>query len=82
MHEVNCNHVSVIIRFFDNPFVSRVKRRVAIRIVRFWRSTGLVFFQGEPLPRVGNLVGLPSLMPRQAGNRAPRNSETDEDDDS
>ena len=36
----------------------------------------------ELLPRAAGLVGLPSLMPRQAGTHAPRNSKTDEDDDS
>lgn len=25
--------------FFENPLVSHVKRRMCIRIVRFWRST-------------------------------------------
>ena len=28
--------------FFENAQVSRVKRRICIRIVRFWRSTWLV----------------------------------------
>ena len=38
--------------FFENAFVSRVNRRMPIRIVRFWRSTKLVLmWRGSGLPR-------------------------------
>ena len=40
VHEVQRNRVTVVLQLLaENPFVSRVKRRMDMRIVRFWRST-------------------------------------------
>ena len=52
VHEVNRNHRGMILDFLGEPLVRRVKRRIPIRIVRFWRSTKLVltcFGSGSPL---------------------------------
>jgi len=35
MHEMQCDGVRVILNLFENPSVSRVKRRMCILIVRF-----------------------------------------------
>jgi hypothetical protein len=37
--EVQSHGVDVVLDLFEKPLVSRVKRRMCIRIVRFWRST-------------------------------------------
>ena len=39
VHEVQGDGAMWFSSFFQNPFVSRVNRRMCIRIVRFWRST-------------------------------------------
>jgi hypothetical protein len=40
--------------FFERAFVNRVKRRICILIVKFWRSTWLVqIFAGSGLPMTG-----------------------------
>jgi hypothetical protein len=42
--------------FLENPLVSRVKRRIATRMVRFWRSMNDVDMAhrcGSPLIRIG-----------------------------
>ena len=39
MHEMQGNGVFKVLIFLLNPLVSRVKRRIPIRMVRFWRST-------------------------------------------
>jgi hypothetical protein len=39
VHEMQRNVVSVILSFFENALVSRVNRRIDIRIVVFCRST-------------------------------------------
>lgn len=41
-HEVQRNRVRVVINFLEKALVSRAKRRIFIRIVRFCRSTKLV----------------------------------------
>jgi hypothetical protein len=41
----------VIFKFLLNPFVSRVKRRIPIRIERFWRSTNdVLMWSGSGFP--------------------------------
>jgi hypothetical protein len=39
VHEVQRDGMSVVLDLFENPLVSRVNRRIPIRMVRFWRST-------------------------------------------
>jgi hypothetical protein len=39
MHEKIANVATWFSAFFEKAFVSRVKRRMPILIVRFWRST-------------------------------------------
>jgi hypothetical protein len=40
--------------FFEKPFVSRVKRRIDIRIVSLWRSTWTVAIPTGPMKPAGN----------------------------
>jgi hypothetical protein len=35
---IDCHHVAVILKFFEKPFVSRVKRRTPILKLRFCLS--------------------------------------------
>ena len=52
VHVVQSNRVTVILQLLEKPFVSRVKRRMDMRIVRFWRSTNEVltwFGSGSPI---------------------------------
>jgi hypothetical protein len=52
MHEVKGNSVLRFSTFFENAFVNQVNRRIAMRIVKFWRSTKLVetcFMAGLPV---------------------------------
>lgn len=39
VHMEQRNHRNVIVEFFENAFVSRVKRRMFILMFKFWRST-------------------------------------------
>jgi hypothetical protein len=38
-HEVECHGVRMVLDFLEKAFVSRVNRRIIMRIVRFDRST-------------------------------------------
>jgi hypothetical protein len=38
IHEIEHQRVLVVLSFFENPFVSRVKRRIDMRIVKFSTS--------------------------------------------
>ena len=42
MHEVDRHRMPVVLGFFEKPLVSRVNRRIDMRMVKFWRSTRLV----------------------------------------
>lgn len=51
VHKIQGHGMTVILNLFADPFVSRVKRRMPMRIVRFWRSTKLVeMCAGSGLP--------------------------------
>ena len=39
MREVQADRRSMFVRFSEKPLVNRVKRRIDIRMVKFWRST-------------------------------------------
>ena len=52
VHEMKAVGRPEVSHFFENAFVSRVRRRICILMVRFWRSTMLVqilFGSGFPI---------------------------------
>jgi len=51
VHKIQRNHVTMVLQFLADPFVSRVKLRIPILIERFWRSTNdVLIWSGSGLP--------------------------------